>query len=107
MSSVSGLDNAEGTLSYGGSKASVAWSTKTLAIELGRYGIRVNAIAPGLIDTDMIDYQSEEQRQRVLEQNCIKRMGNVQDVANAAVFLASDLSSYITGQILRVDGGRI
>ncbi|MGN1340403.1 MAG: SDR family NAD(P)-dependent oxidoreductase [Oscillospiraceae bacterium] len=107
MSSVSGLDNAEGTLAYGGSKSSVAWSTKTLAVELGKYGIRVNAIAPGLIDTDMIGYQSDEQRQKVLERNCIKRMGSVEDVANAAVFLASDLSSYITGQILRVDGGRV
>ncbi len=107
IASVSGIDNAEGTLAYGGSKASVAWSVKTLAIELGKYGIRVNGIAPGLIDTEMINYQTEEQRNAIISNNCIKRMGRVEDVANVALFLASDRSSYISGQVLRVDGGKI
>lgn len=107
ISSISGIDNAEGTLAYGGSKASVAWSTKTLAIELGQYNIRVNSVAPGLIETDMINYKSDEQKREIIKQNCIKRMGTTDDVANAVVFLASGEASFITGQTLRVDGGRI
>lgn len=107
ISSISGIDNAEGTLAYGGSKASVAWSTKTLAIELGQYNIRVNSVAPGLIETDMIDYKSDEQKREIIAHNCIKRMGTTDDVANAVIFLAGDESSFITGQTIRVDGGRI
>lgn len=107
ISSVSGLDNAEGTLAYGGSKASVAWSTKTLAIELGKYNIRVNAVAPGLIETDMISYKSDEEIKQLIDGNCIKRMGQAEDVANAVLFLASDKASYITGQVIRVDGGKV
>lgn len=107
ISSISGIDNAEGTLAYGGSKASVVWSTKTLAIELGQYNIRINSVAPGLIQTDMINYKTDEQKQGIIKQNCIKRMGTTDDVANAVIFLASDEASFITGQTLRVDGGRI
>lgn len=106
IASISGIDNAEGTLAYGGSKASVIWSTKTLAIELGQYNIRVNSVAPGLIQTDMIDYKTDSQKSEIINRNCIKRMGTTEDVANAVVFLASDEASFITGQVIRVDGGR-
>lgn len=106
ISSVSGIDHAEGTLAYGSSKAALAWSTKTLAIELGAYNIRVNSVAPGLIHTQMLELKKADKIEEIIDQSCIKRMGTPEDVANAVVFLASDNASFITGQVLRVDGGQ-
>ena len=90
---------------YGASKASVISFTKTLSEELAPKGIRVNAIAPGIIKTDMIASLSEEALEKNISQIHLRRLGDPYEVANAVLFLASDLSSYITGSVIRVDGG--
>jgi 3-oxoacyl-[acyl-carrier protein] reductase len=90
---------------YSATKAAVVGFTLAAAKELGPRGIRVNAIAPGFIDTDMTRGLSPETHQRTVTSIRLGRIGQAQDVANAALFLGSDLSSYITGQVLGVDGG--
>ncbi len=90
---------------YSASKAAVVGFTLAAAKELGPRGIRVNAIAPGFIDTELTRGLAPEVRQRTLESIRMGRIGRAEDVANAALFLASDLSSYVTGQVLGVDGG--
>ena len=77
-----------------------------MATELGSYNIRVNAVAPSITLTDMFDQMEEKARLKLIESSALKRPAEVREVANATLFLASDLASYITGQILRVDGGR-
>lgn len=89
---------------YSSSKAAIIGLTKRLAVELGNYGIRVNAIAPGLTDTDM-GQMSEEDEKKALSMNIMGRKGKPEEIADAAVFLGSDMSSFVTAQILRVDGG--
>lgn len=96
-----------GTLSYGSSKAAFARASRSMATELGSAGIRVNAISPGVTKTDMFDQMAPEARDRLISTSALKRPANPQDVANVALFLASDLSTFVTGQILRVDGGMI
>lgn len=105
IASVMGIDMVEGECAYGVSKAAVIAFTKTVAKELARFGIRVNAIAPGLIDTEMGAKMDEKVAQAMIDSTALKRMGIVDEIANTAVFLASDQSSYVTGQVLRVDGG--
>src|SRR5262245_48761494 len=90
---------------YSATKGAVVSFSLAAAKELGPRGIRVNAIAPGFIDTDLTRGLSEEQRQRTLASIRLGRIGQAQDVANTALFLASDLASYVTGQVLGVDGG--
>ena len=92
-------------IEYSAGKAAVLGETRRLAVELGGFGIRVNAIAPGLTDTDMGAITSEEVMAAALSRNIMKRMGKPEEIADAAVFLASDLSRFMTGQTLRVDGG--
>ena len=94
-----------GTLAYGSSKAAFSRATQSLATELGAYNIRVNALAPGVTRTDMYDQMSVTARDALINASALKRVGEPDDVAGAALFLASDLSTFITGQILRVDGG--
>lgn len=107
MCSVGGMEYNPGYLAYGSSKAAMIWITKSLAKELAPYQIRVNGIAPGLIDTDMGNYKSEEELQKVLDRTPMHRMGMPEEVAEAAVFLASEEASYVTGHIMVVDGGRL
>jgi 3-oxoacyl-[acyl-carrier protein] reductase len=90
---------------YAASKAGVVALTRDLAYEVGRLGIRVNAIAPGPIETPMVGIISDEQRQAIAKNILLGRMGQPEDIGNAAVFLASDAASYITGATLPVSGG--
>jgi 3-oxoacyl-[acyl-carrier protein] reductase len=105
MSSVVGLAGNAGQANYSASKAGLIGLTKSLAKEIGSRGIRVNAIAPGFILTDMTSELSEEVRKQWAQQIPLRRAGAPEDVANVALFLASDLSSYVTGQIVSVCGG--
>ncbi|CDZ24684.1 3-oxoacyl-[acyl-carrier-protein] reductase FabG [[Clostridium] cellulosi] len=107
ISSVAGLYGNKGQINYSASKAGVAGMTMTAAKELGPRGITVNAVAPGIIETAMTDAMPEKVKQAAMEGIALGRLGQPQDVANAVAFLASDEASYITGQILVVDGGMI
>jgi 3-oxoacyl-[acyl-carrier protein] reductase len=105
MSSVSGVNGNPGQANYASSKAGLIGLTKSAAKELGSRGVTVNAIAPGFIDTPMTQQLSEKQIAASLERISLGRMGVPEDIANLAVFLASDKASYITGQVVCVDGG--
>ncbi len=105
MSSIVGVTGNAGQMNYAASKAGIIGMTKSAARELGSRGITVNAIAPGFIDTEMTENLSEDLKTKMLQQIPLNRMGKTEDIANAAVFLASDESSYISGQVLGVDGG--
>lgn len=105
MTSIVGLHGQGGQVNYSASKAGLIGMTKSLAKECGSRGVRVNAIAPGFIDTDMTRAVNEEARKVWLDGIPLKRAGQVADIANAALFLASDMSTYITAQVLGVDGG--
>ena len=105
ISSVSGILGNVGQANYAASKAGVIGLTKTMAIELGSRGITVNAIAPGFVDTEMTGVLSEEIRENACKQIILGRFGKPEDIANTAVFLASDKADYITGQVISVDGG--
>jgi 3-oxoacyl-[acyl-carrier protein] reductase len=106
MSSVVGLHGNAGQCNYAASKAGIIGLTQSLAKEFGSRGIRVNAIAPGYIQTDMTQSLSEEVKQMWINEIPLKRAGVVEDIASVAVFLASEMSAYITGQVLQVDGGK-
>lgn len=105
MSSVVGIGGNAGQINYAASKAGIIGMTKSAAKELGSRGITVNAIAPGYIDTEMTAVLSDEIKGKIIDSVPLKRMGQVSDIANMAVFLASDKASYITGQVMSVDGG--
>ena len=105
LSSIVGMKGQGGQANYAASKAGVIGFTKSLADELGGRNIRCNAIAPGFIGTDMTEALGEKAQEEFLKSIPMKRMGEPDEVANAALFLASDLSSYITGQVLSVCGG--
>ena len=107
MSSVVGVKGNAGQANYAASKAGMIGFTKSIALELGSRNIRCNAIAPGFIETEMTDKLDEKVVQGWREAIPLKRGGEPEDVANACVFLASDLSSYVTGQVLNVDGGML
>lgn len=104
LASIVGTNGNKGQIVYSASKSAVIALTKTAAKELAVHNIRVNAIAPGMIDTDMFQSIGEEKVQENLQKIALGRLGNPEEVANACVFLASDLSSYVSGQILGVDG---
>jgi 3-oxoacyl-[acyl-carrier protein] reductase len=107
LSSIIGRYGNRGQLVYGASKAGVIGATMSAAKELAPFNIRVNAIAPGFIKTDMTAQLTAEKFDERLESIAMKRIGYPEDVANCALFLASDQSSYITGQIVGVDGGML
>jgi 3-oxoacyl-[acyl-carrier protein] reductase len=104
-SSISAIDGSYGQLSYSSSKAALIGATKTLSKELASKGVRVNAIAPGVIATDMNKIVPENIIADNISKMKIKRLGEADEVAKTILFLASDLSNYITGQIIRIDGG--
>jgi 3-oxoacyl-[acyl-carrier protein] reductase len=107
ISSVVGLTGNAGQVNYAASKAGMIGFTKSLAKEVASRGICVNCIAPGFIKTPMTDVLTDAQREGILNQVPMGRLGNAEEIAYAAVFLASDRSNYITGQVLIVDGGMV
>ncbi|MBQ9483715.1 MAG: SDR family oxidoreductase [Ruminiclostridium sp.] len=107
MASIGGIETAPGYLAYGSSKAALIYATKSVSHEVGQYGIRVNAIAPGLVETDMGAYKSQEEIDKIIERSSLHRKARPEEIANCALFLASDKASFITGQVLIADGGRI
>ena len=102
---IAGLDGNPGQIAYSSSKSAVIGATKTLSSEFGDYGIRVNAVAPGIILTDMTKTLAKDKFDKLVNKTSLQRSGKSEEVANAILYLISDLSSYVTGQILRVDGG--
>lgn len=105
MSSVSGILALPGQCVYSATKGAVNSMTQTMAKELAPYGIRVNAVAPGFIETEMLDALPEEKKKEYLDAIPMHRLGRVEDVAGIVSMLASDACAYMTGQILTVDGG--
>lgn len=107
MSSVVGVKGNAGQTNYAASKAGMIGFTKSVALELGSRNIRCNAIAPGFIETEMTDKLDEKTVQGWRDGIPLKRGGSTEDIANACLFFASDLSAYVTGQVLNVDGGML
>lgn len=107
LSSVVGISGNAGQANYAASKAGIIGFTKSLAKEVGSRNILVNAVAPGFIETQMTDVLKEEIKEEIKKTIPLKRMGTVEDVANVVKFLASNESSYITGQVIQVDGGML
>ena len=105
MTSIVGITGNAGQANYAASKAGMIGLTKSVAKELGSRGVRVNAIAPGFIATEMTDALNEETKKQWLLDIPLRREGKVEDVANVAVFLGSDMSSYVTGQVISCCGG--
>ena len=107
MSSVVGVKGNAGQANYAASKAGMIGFTKSIALELGSRNIRCNAIAPGFIETEMTAKLNEDVVKGWRESIPLKRGGSPEDIANVCVFLASDMSAYVTGQVLNVDGGML
>lgn len=107
MASIAGIDGDPAQYEYSASKAALIGGTKKLAIELGKSGIRVNAIAPGLTETSMAQNMSHAVKQETIEKLILKRLARPEEIANVVAFMASDLASYMTGQVVRVDGGKL
>jgi 3-oxoacyl-[acyl-carrier protein] reductase len=105
VASFVGLDGNRGQIAYSSAKAALIGATKTLAAEFGEYNIRVNAIAPGVILTDMTRGLPRDKYDELLRGSKLPRAGTPGEVADLSLFLASDMSTYITGQIIRIDGG--
>lgn len=106
MASLAGIEPQAGKIAYGSSKAAIILMTQCLAKELGPLGIRVNAIAPGPIETEMIHQYSDDLLKKLASESSLKRLGKPEEIARVALFLASDNASYINGEIIKVDGGR-
>lgn len=107
FASVAGEDLHAGNSAYGVSKAAVIAWTKTLAAECAPYGIRVNAVAPGLTDTDMAKQMETKAGDQMVRETAMKRLARPEEISNAVLFLASDAASFVNGQTLRIDGGGI
>jgi 3-oxoacyl-[acyl-carrier protein] reductase len=105
MASIGGIDAYPANFSYGCSKAALIYFTKSMAQELASHGIRVNALAPSMVKTDMQVEMGEEANDEILRRTALGRNADVEEVAKLAMFLASDDASFITGQIYRIDGG--
>ena len=107
ISSVVGISGNAGQTNYSASKAGIIGFTKSLAKEVASRNITVNAIAPGFIQTKMTEVLKDELKEEILKQIPLKRFGTTEDVANVVKFLTSDESSYITGQVINIDGGML
>ncbi len=107
ITSVVGLSGQAGQANYAASKAGIIGFTKSLAREIGSRNITVNAVAPGYVPTALTDVLADEQRDAILEQTPLGRLGSPEDIAYAVLFLASDRADFITGQVLSVDGGLV
>ena len=107
LSSVVGVTGNAGQCNYSASKAGIIGFTKSIAKELASRNIRANAVAPGFIDTDMTNVLSDEVKANINAQIPMKRMGTAQEIANVVYFLGSEDSSYITGQVINIDGGMV
>lgn len=105
VASIVGVSGNAGQCNYSASKAGIIGFTKSLAKEVGKKNIRVNAVAPGFVDTDMTKKLPEKVVEDYLEKIALNRLGEPEDIANAVAFLSSDLAKYITGQVIVVDGG--
>jgi len=106
VTSINGLRGKFGQANYSASKAGIIGLTKAVAKELGKYGVNVNAVAPGLIETDMMKNATEEVRKMAIEEIVLKRIGQPEEVANVVAFMCSDLARHITGEVVKVDGGQ-
>lgn len=106
VTSINGLRGKFGQANYAASKAGIIGLTKTVAKELGKYGITSNAVAPGLIETEMMRNADEVVRQKAMTEIVLGKMGQPEDIANLVAFLCSDLASHITGEVIKVDGGQ-
>ena len=107
LSSVVGVSGNAGQANYSASKAGIIGFTKSLAKELASRNIRLNAVAPGFINTDMTSVLSDQVKENIYSQIPLKRMGEAKEVAELIYFLGSDKSSYITGQVINIDGGML
>lgn len=107
ISSVSGVIGLQRQVNYSASKGAMNSFTKALAKEVAGFGIRVNAVAPGYVATEMLAHLKEEYKLKVIETIPLKRLGRPEDIADAVIFLLSDGAKYITGQIIQVDGGLV
>lgn len=107
ITSVIGLTGNAGQVNYSASKFGLVGFTRSLAIELAKRGICVNCIAPGFIDTDMTSALTEAQKEEILKKVPMQKLGKPEDIADAALFLASSMSDYVTGQVITVDGGML
>ncbi len=105
ISSVAGIIGLPRQVNYSASKGGINAFTKSLAKEVAAYGVRVNAVAPGYIVTDILSGFNEEQKQKIIATIPMNRLGTVEDIANAVKFLLSDEAQYITGQVIQIDGG--
>ncbi len=106
VTSINGLRGKFGQSNYAASKAGIVGLTKSAARELGKYGIRVNAVAPGLIETEMVSAMPEEAKNKSLEEIVLGRLGQPEDVAEVIAFLVSDMAVHVTGEVIKVDGGQ-
>ena len=106
MASINGMRGKFGQANYAAAKAGVIGLTKTLAKELARFNVTVNAVAPGLIETDIVRAMPAEEREKAVAEILLRRPGRVEDVAEAVAFLCGDRARFITGEVLRVDGGQ-
>ena len=106
VTSINGLRGKFGQANYSASKAGIIGLTKAVAKELGKYGVNVNAVAPGLIETDMMKNATEEVRKIAIDEIVLKRIGQPEEVANVVAFMCSDLARHMTGEVVKVDGGQ-
>lgn len=107
IGSIAGLDLSAGNIAYGTSKAALMACTQTLAAEVGSLGVRVNAVAPGLTDTEMATHMEKKAETRMIESSAMRRLATVEEIAQVVLFLASDAASFVNGQIIPVNGGSV